>query len=357
MVIAAEIAPRPELRPGRLLRMTSPPPELHSVPDSVGLDSELPTVSVIVVSYNTCAMTLRCLQSIADETSTPHEVLVVDNASADGSAAAIAQEFPTVRLFTEDINHGFARGCNLAARRARGRYILLLNPDTVVLDGAIDRLIEFAERRPDRGMWGGRTLYDDLRLNPTNCWRKMTLWTITARTFGLDSMFPRSDVFNREGYGGWDRNTERAVDIITGCFLLIERSTWDALGGFDERYVMYGEEADLFRRAEALGVCPTITPTAAIVHHVGAASAVRADKFVWLLRAKITLIDRWFPAWQRPIARLVLVAWPWTRSVASRIIGLVTRREHQGNGWREVWRRRSEWIDGYPPSEGTADLS
>src|SRR4030095_9246882 len=107
-----------------------------------------PLVSIIVVSYNTRDMTLHCLRSIFDQTRQPFELIVVDNASMDGSACAIATEFSDIQLLAESQNHGFAKANNLAARRARGEYLLLLNPDTIVLDGAIDRILDFARRVP-----------------------------------------------------------------------------------------------------------------------------------------------------------------------------------------------------------------
>ena len=206
-------------------------------------------------------------------------------------------------LLAETANHGFAGANNLAARRARGEYLLLLNPDTLVLDGAVDRLLAFARANPRAGIWGGRTLYGDRSLNPASCWGRMTLWNLFCRASGLTGVFPRSELFNSEAYGGWDRGSERAVDIVTGCFLMIRRETWEALGGFDPAFFMYGEEADLCLRARALGAAPRVTPEAEIVHYGGAADTVRADKMVRLLSGKISLIDRHFPAWQRPLAR------------------------------------------------------
>src|SRR5690606_5106795 len=116
------------------------------------------------------------------------------------------------------------------------------------------------------------------------------------------SLFRRSAVFNPEGYGAWERDSEREVDIVTGCFLLIEKTFWDELGGFDPTFVMYGEEADLCLRAQARGALPRITPEAEIIHYVGASETVQARKLVRVITAKTTLIRRNFPAWQRPIA-------------------------------------------------------
>ena len=313
-------------------------------------DSGQPVVSIIVVSYNTREMTLECLRSVARETRCPHEVIVLDNASPDGSAEAIAREFPGVILLAERDNHGFAQGNNIAIGHARGQYVLLLNPDTIVLDGAIDRLLDFARRRPDAGIWGGRTLYGDRSLNPTNCWRRMTLWSLCSQVLGLTSLFRDSALFNPEGYGGWPRDTERGVDIVTGCFLLIRREFWDTLGGFDAAYVMYGEEADLCLRARALGARPRITPGAEIVHYMGASDTVRADKLVRLLRAKMTLIRHHFPAWQRRPAQGLLRLWPWSRMQAARVrAALSGKAAHRtaAEGWAGAWARRDEWTKGY----------
>ena len=303
------------------------------------------TVSIIVISYNTREMTLDCLRSVRAGTRRDVELIVVDNASSDGSAAAIAAEFPEAMLMAESHNHGFAQANNLAAARARGDYLLLLNPDTLVHDGAIDRLVDFAEARPQARIWGGRTLYGDGTLNASSCWRRMTLWNIFCRTAGLTGLFARSALFNAEAYGGWGRDSEAAVDIVTGCFFLIRRADWETLGGFDPAFVMYGEEADLCLRAEAeLGARPRITPTAEIVHYGGASETVRADKMVRLLRAKTELIKRHSPAWQRPVARALFRLWPLTRYLA---LGIVPGRGESAAMWRAVWQRRSEWENGF----------
>jgi GT2 family glycosyltransferase len=303
-----------------------------------------PLVSIIVVSYNTREMTLECLRSVFAQTLQPFELIVVDNASSDGSATAIAAEFPHVRLMSEIENHGFAKANNMAASQASGEYLLLLNPDTVVLEGAIDRLLDFARRAPEAGIWGGRTLHADRSLNPTNCWRRMTLWSVASQVAGLSSLFRGSTLFNPEGYGGWSRDSERGVDIVTGCFFLIRREFWKQLGGFDPSYIMYGEEADLCLRARAKGARPMITPEAQIVHYAGASETVRSDKMVRLLRAKVLLIRRHFPRWQRPAGLMLFRLWPLSRYWATRALG----RRMAAQTWGEIWRRRPEWWHGWP---------
>jgi GT2 family glycosyltransferase len=311
------------------------------------MDSQIP-LSIIVVSYNTRDLTLEALRSLKAQTKTAYELIVVDNASRDGSAEAIAAEFPEAVMMAETENHGFAKANNLAALRARGDYLLLLNPDTVVLDAAVDRLMTFARQYPEARLWGGKTLFGDMSLNTSNCWRKMSLWNILCRTLGFTRLFPRSGLFNGEAYGNWNRDTEKTVDIITGCFLLTRRSTWEQLGGFDLRYVMYGEEADLCLRArKLLGAQPMVTSAAQIIHYGGASETIRTDKMVRLLKAKATLILRHFPSWQRPLGLALFAGWPASRALLVWLLARLGRGKGH-SAWIDVWRRRAEWQKGYP---------
>ena len=314
--------------------------------DPTSADWSSPDLSILIVSYQTREMTLACLRSVMAETKAPFEILLVDNASPDGSAAAVVAEFPSVQVMAETENHGFAGANNLAAARARGEMLLLLNPDTLVLDGAIDTLVAFAARHPQARIWGGRTVFADGTLNPASCWHKMSLWGLVSQALGLSSLFRGSPLFNPEAYGGWDRSTERQVDIVSGCFLMISRADWQALGGFHPDFFMYGEEADLCLRAgETLGARPRVTPEAQIVHCAGASEKVRTDKMVRLLKAKRLLILRHFPAWQQPLAFGLFNAWPLSRWLALSGLGLTGRESWKASAraWGEIWSRRTEW--------------
>ncbi len=324
-----------------------------------------PALSIIVVSYNTCEMTLACLRSVFEQTrDTTFELLVIDNQSSDGSADAIEAEFGgRVALVRSADNLGFARANNVLAQRATGRYLLLLNPDTVVLDGAIDRLMAFAAQRPQAAIWGGRTLFGDRSLNPTSCWRRQTLWSLVCHATGLSAVFRKSSLFNPEGMGSWKRDSEREVDIVTGCFFLIERSLWERLSGFDPAFFMYGEEADLCLRARALGARPRMTPTAEIVHYGGASERVKADKLVRLLRAKAMLIRRHWPPMAAAVGVRLLALGCLTRSAVARAGWLIdrTRAERVLGYWGAGWTRRSEWMaewqEATAPTEGQRVVS
>jgi GT2 family glycosyltransferase len=312
--------------------------------------SATPEISIIVVSFNTREMTLECLRSVIAETqTTDYELLVVDNASSDGSAAAIAAEFPDLRLIALEENIGFARANNLAAESARGERLLLLNPDTVVLDRALDRLVAFADSRPAARIWGGRTLFADHSLNPGSCWAAMSVWGLFSRAVGLTMLFPHSERFNPEPLGGWQRDSVREVDIVTGCLLLIDRPLWDELGAFDPRFFMYGEEADLCIRAIDRGATPVITPDATIIHY-GSASDT-GNKASAVAAARITLIrEHW-----SPIPRRAGIFLSWASALthhvayatATKLLPGRKRLEDSARMHSGVWHDRHRWLAGY----------
>ena len=309
-------------------------------------------LSVVIVSYNTAELLRGCLSSIFAQTSgISFEVVVVDNASTDGSAAMVAEQFPAVELVTLGENLGFARACNLGAERARGRDLLLLNPDTVVLDGALHRLAAFARAHPEAGICGGRTLAADGSLDPSSCLGAPSPWSLTCYALGLSTLFRRSRLFNPEWLGRWDRGSVRHVDVVTGCLLLLSRRLWEELGGFDDRFFMYGEDVDLCLRASALGYRPTITPEATVVHRVGSSSPSRSAKKQMVLRGKVTVITKhWAPAAARFGRRMLLLG------VGLRAAGAAGQRlagRGRPSPWPELWRTRREWLSGWtgaPPA-------
>lgn len=308
-----------------------------------------PELSILMVNWNTRDMTLACLRSVYAETrETTFELLMVDNGSADGSAEAIAKEFPQIRLIAEAVNHGFAKANNIAAEQARGKYLLLLNTDTVVLDGALDKLVAFARANPDAGIWGGRTQFADGRLNPTSVWGKITPWSAVSFAFGLRGLFRRFEVFNPEGLGAWQRDSVRRVDIVSGCFLMIERDFWNRLGGFDRRFFMYGEEADLCARARAAGARPLMTPEAHIVHYGGASATSHASKIAYVMGARIGLIERQYEGPGRLAGKAASLAHVAIRAFAFRVLASVlpARFADKAREWGSAWARRAEWRNG-----------
>ncbi len=306
-----------------------------------------PELSVLVVNWNTRDLTLACLSSVfANTIDTDFEVIVVDNGSADGSANLIADAFPQLRLLAETTNHGFAVANNIAAMFARGRYLLLLNSDTEVRPGAIDKLMQFAKARPRARIWGGRTVFADGSLNPMSAWGKITLWSTFCFAVGLTRFFPNSPVLNPEGLGGWDRSSEREVDIVSGCYFLIERDLWETLGGFDPIFFMFGEEADLCHRALSLGARPRITPESTIVHH-GGGSTGATNMTIYVLGAKIELARRLLRPRSAAAVRLLFLGAVWLRRCLLTVVSaLTTRRQRWAPHWETIWQQRHLWQNG-----------
>lgn len=309
-----------------------------------------PELTVIVVSYNTAALTLAALRTLyAETTSTSFRCVLFDNASADGSVEAVAREFPQVELIASEQNLGFARANNAMAARATTPWLLLLNPDTEVQDGAVDKLMAFAQAHPQGGIWGGRTVFPDGRLNIASCWGRITLWSCLCKALGLSAAFPKSEIFNSESYGDWQRDTVREVDIVVGCFLLIRRELWDELGGFDLKYHMYGEEADLCLRARAHGWHPMITPEAQIMHIVGASAGAPIRKAVQVMKARTTLVrDHWHP-WLVPAGLGLMWLWAALRYAATRPMTLLPQPGPRTRAirWADIWKARHDWLSGY----------
>lgn len=315
-------------------------------------------LSVIIVSFNTRDVLKECLDSMPGKSVSgdrPIDLIVVDNASTDGSADAIARHCPDVKLHALDKNIGFAAANNYAAARATGRYLLLLNPDTVLHDGAIERALAFAEEHKG-AIIGGRTFFADGTLNRTSCHGWPTLWTVTCQGLGLSTLFRRSGFFNPEGLGRWRRDTVRQVPVVTGCFFLIRRDQWEQLGGFDESFFMYGEETDLCMRAAKAGIPRMICPDAQLIHLGGASEKVRADKMVRLFGAKAMLYRKhWHPV-AAAYGVGMLKFWAFNRMVGHAILGTIGFGPGRESPWREIWRRRREFSQ-RPKRNGISFLS
>lgn len=305
-------------------------------------------VTIIIVSWNTRELTLKAIETLLENAGDVQmHVVVWDNASADGSAEAVAKKFPQVELIAHDDNIGFAEANNRVAAGAQTDWLLLLNPDTETHPKAIENLLRFGKANPKAGIVGGRTVYPDGSLNPASCWKKSSPWSLFCSAFGLSRMFPNSPFWNPEAIGGWKRDSVREVDIVVGCFFLLKRDLWNRLGGFDSKYFMYGEEADMCLRAAKLGYSPMVTPDAQIMHLVGASTKLRSQKQIKLMRAKVSLIDDHWPAALAPLGRMLMWCWIANRMLASIIQSRLSGDSESAAEWAKIWDARKEWMQGY----------
>lgn len=280
-------------------------------------DSSQPDLSVIIVNWNTGDLLRQCLESLRPQAATAcFETLVVDNASKDGSGDMVQALFPEVQLIANAENLGFAAANNQAIRRARGRYLLLLNPDTIVMAGALQTMVGYLDQHLDVGALGCRLLNADGSVQ-TSCSHFPTLSNVALDSLGLSRLFPRSRLLARYKMTYWGHDEEREVDQPSGACLMIRRKAWEQVGPLDERFFMYYEEVDLCRRLRQQGWRIVFTPVAQVVHLGGQSSRQHLDVRIVTFRASQFLFFRKHcPAWQLAVLKgVVLCEMAW-RTVA-----------------------------------------
>lgn len=223
-------------------------------------------LSIIVVNYNTVELLRGCLNSIVEETrDVTYEIIVVDNASTDGSRAMLEKEFPqVVKIYNPD-NKGFAAANNQGIKECRGDYILLLNSDTIILDRAIQKTLAFMKRNLEAGIVGCKLLNNDKTLQPS-CMSFPSLWNLFSEAFFLYILFRRTEPFGSYYLSYFDYDQIRSVDVVKGAFMMVRREIFDTIGLLDESYFMYTEETDFCYRAKQHGYQVFFIPTAEIIH-------------------------------------------------------------------------------------------
>lgn len=235
-------------------------------------------ISIVIVNYNTSRLLDECISSIKRETSCQYEIFVVDNASQDDSVEMLHRKHPEVNLIENDRNVGFARANNQGFKRACGKYFFMLNPDTLILDGAIDKLFEYMEHHPQAGVCGPKNLDPDMNLQ-YNCDHYPSLWNDFVQYTRLDAAFPHIRLFNLSRMRYWNYSELQAVDRIVGCSLLIRSDIFKKVGGLDDNYFMYFEETDLCYRIGRMGYKIIYYPNAAIIHYGGESSKSSEEVF------------------------------------------------------------------------------
>lgn len=244
-------------------------------------------VSIIIVSWNTCDILLKCLRSIYEKQNNMNfEVIVVDNASADGSAEKVSDNFSQVILIKNQENRGFAAANNQGIGIAKGRYILLLNSDTIVLNNAIAKTLSFAEAHPEVALVGCRILNPDMSLQPS-CFMFPSVLNMLLSSSYMYKLFPKSKFFGREHMTLWNRDEEREVDVATGCFMLVRREAIEQVGVMDEQFFMYGEETDWCYRFKQAGWKVMFTPEGEIIHLGGRSTIQKRSEMLVQLRLSI----------------------------------------------------------------------
>lgn len=237
---------------------------MKSIPQDQGIMP--PVISILIVSYNSSAFICDCLASIVETTTVDYEIILIDNSSTDGTLQLVYPSYPGVKVIENRENVGFATAVNQAARLAQSGYLLLLNPDTVIHANAIDHLVEFARSQPESGACGPRTLRSDGTLR-VNCFKFVDPWSRFCTTLGVGPLrfLQRLCV----PHPSWQPAVDvvQPAEVVSGAALLISAELYWRLGGLDERFFMYFEDADLCYRVHLAGYQNFYVPWAVVTHH------------------------------------------------------------------------------------------
>jgi len=220
---------------------------------------------VVIVNWNTCNELTDCLRSVLAADSGSAEIIVVDNASTDGSVEMLQGEFPNVRLIRNTANLGFAKASNQGIEASGGRYVLLLNPDCLVHPGALTELVRFGDANVDAGIFGLRILNQDGSVFES-CRRFPTLAAGIFRNALLARLFPNNPYTREYLMADCNHDTAREVDWVSGAALVIRRELLDDIGPLDTRFFMYCEDVDIAYRAKERGWRVMYCPDATVVH-------------------------------------------------------------------------------------------
>jgi GT2 family glycosyltransferase len=248
-------------------------------------------ISVVIVAWKAKRYLELCLDSLASAPPRRSmEVRVVDNASDDGTSEMVETRYPWVKLIKSTENLGFSKGNNVAIRQCQGRYIALVNPDVVVLPGCLDALADFLDEHPQVGNVGPRVLNPDRTLQ-SSCRRFPTLWNNFCSATGLASIFKGSRFFAGEHMFYFPHDRTQAVDVLVGCFSMIRRAAFEAVGLLDEDLFMYGDDVDWCRRCRNAGWEVVFFPGAQAIHDRGKTTAPYPVRFA--LEQQRSVIHYW----------------------------------------------------------------
>ena len=281
--------------------------------------SDTPRLSVVIVNFNTRELLRACLNSVERSEEAPElELFVVDNASTDESADMVAAEFPWAKLVRSSANRGYAYANNLGLSRCRGKYYLLLNPDTELPPGALRQMVDFMDAHPEAGIAGPKLVLLDGRLDLA-CRRSFPSPGVSFyRMLGLSKLFPRSHRFGRYNLTYLDPDQPAEVDSVVGAFMMVRAEAVRQAGLLDEAFFMYGEDLDWAFRIKANGWKVLYNPEVVVLHHKGASSRRHTNRtIVEFYRAMQIFYDKHYAASSSFVLRLLILSGIWTKCAFS----------------------------------------
>ncbi len=313
------------------------------VSESPSLHPEPILLSVIIVSYNTRDLLRECLESLRAQSFPNLQIIVVDNASADGSAEMVREAFPEVCLIANRENRGFGAGCNQGLRKALGRYALILNADIRAEPNALARLVEFMETHPEAVACGGQLRYPDGRIQPS-CATELTLWAVFCEQSLLAKLFPRTRLFGGYWRTWWSFDATIETEQVMGACLMLRRRPQGDFPLFDEAYFLYCEDTDLCYRLRQAGGKIYYVHDAVFIHHLGASGEPqRAEMVILYNRGKERYFRKFHGRWQAWLCWLLnrggaLLRWAIGSLLTVLTLGRVeSYRQYARTFWRVLW--------------------
>ena len=247
-------------------------------------------LSVIIVNYNVKYFLEQCLYSVENALlNIDAQIIVIDNNSNDGSKEFFTNKFPKVNFVWSSENFGFSKANNLGLAQAKGKYILFLNPDTLVAEDCFEKCISFFETHKNVGALGIRMIDGSGKFLKESKRGFPSLFPSLFKLFALTSLFPTSKIFARYYLGNLSENENHAVDVLSGAFMFIEKKVLDKIGGFDEDFFMYGEDIDLSYRIQNAGFRNYYFSESTIIHFKGESTKKGNLKYVQLFYGAMNL--------------------------------------------------------------------
>jgi GT2 family glycosyltransferase len=284
-------------------------------------------LSVIIVNYNVKHFLEQCLHSVLKASKTVStEIFVVDNNSVDGSTQLVKEKFPQVHLIENKVNAGFSKANNQAIRLAKGKYILLLNPDTVVEEDTFTKIIRFMDEHPDAGGLGVKMIDGKGDFLPESKRGLPTPWVAFCKMFGLSKLFPKSKKFGKYHLSYLNENDTHEVEVLAGAFMLMRKETLEKVGLLDETFFMYGEDIDLSYRITQGEYKNFYFPETTIIHYKGESTKKGSLNYVKVFyKAMIIFAQKHFSGGKANAFSLLLNLAIWFRALLSVIIRVIDR--------------------------------
>ncbi len=284
-------------------------------------------LSVIIINYNVKHFLEQCLHSVLKASKmASSEIFVVDNSSVDGSNQLVKEKFPQVHLIENKENVGFSKANNQAIRLAKGKYILLLNPDTVVEEDTFAKIIRFMEEHPDAGGLGVKMIDGKGNFLPESKRGLPTPWVAFCKMFGLSKLFPKSKKFGKYHLSYLGENEIHEVEVLAGAFMLMRKETLNKVGLLDETFFMYGEDIDLSYRITQGGYKNYYFPETTIIHYKGESTKKGSLNYVKVFyKAMIIFAQKHFSGGKANAFSLLLNLAIWFRALLSVLHRIIDR--------------------------------